>query len=299
LGANKEKAMVQLDDYSSSAERAWCPGCGNFAILEAIKRALVQVELAPHQVIIFSGIGQASKLPDYLHVNAFTSLHGRPIPIAQGAHLANHGMKVIVVAGDGDTYGLGGNHFMHLMRRNAEVTLMVHDNLIYGLTKGQYSPTSPKGMVTKTSPPPAGAIDRPVTPLAWALAAGATFVARSWCGDLDHLRETMAAAIRHKGAAFLDIMQPCVTFNRDYSYDFFRPRVHKLDEEGHDPGDREAAWGRAQEWGERIPIGVVYRAEGVPTYEEQVPTLAAGPLVEQPPREWTEKEYRALEEEFV
>jgi 2-oxoglutarate ferredoxin oxidoreductase subunit beta len=291
--------MVKLEEYASSTERAWCPGCGNFPILEAIKRALVDVGLAPHEVIIFSGIGQASKLPDYLHVNAFTSLHGRPIAIAQGAHLANHRMKVIAVAGDGDTYGLGGNHFMHLLRRNAEITLMVHDNLIYGLTKGQYSPTSPRGMATKTSPPPTGAIDRPVNPPAWALAAGATFVARSWSGDLNHLRDTMAAAIRHKGAAFLDIMQPCVTFNRQYSYDFFRPRVYKLSEEGYDPGDREAAWVRVQEWGERIPIGVIYRAEGVPTYEEQVGTLRAGPLIEQPLREWGEDDYRALEAEFV
>jgi 2-oxoglutarate ferredoxin oxidoreductase subunit beta len=291
--------MVQLQDYACSTKPAWCPGCGNFPILNAIKQALVQVGLAPHEVIIFSGIGQASKLPDYMHVNAFTSLHGRPIPIAQGAHLANHGMKAIVVAGDGDTFGLGGNHFMHLFRRNADVTLMVHDNLIYGLTKGQYSPTSPRGLVTKTSPPPAGAIDQPVSPPAWALAAGATFIARSWSGDVEHLSATMAAAIRHKGAAFLDILQPCVTFNRDYSYDFFRPRVYKLSSEGYNPADREAAWLKAHEWGERIPVGVIYQAEGVPTYEEQVPALGAGPLVKQPFRQWTKEDYEVLESEFI
>lgn len=290
---------VTAQAYNSSVKPAWCPGCGNFPILLAIKRALAEAELAPHEVIIFSGIGQASKLPDYLHVNAFTSLHGRPIPIAEGAHLANHGMKAIVVAGDGDTYGLGGNHFMHLMRRNADVTLMVHDNLIYGLTKGQYSPTSPRGMVTKTSPPPAGAIDRPVNPPAWALTSGATFIARAWSGDVAHLSATMAAAIQHKGASFVDILQPCVTFNRNYSYDYFRPRVYKLSEEGYDPSDRDAAWQKVQEWGDHIPIGVLYRTEDKPTYEQQVPSLAAGPLVDQPLRDWTEEDYQALAAEFI
>lgn len=292
--------MLKVKDYDSTVKPTWCPGCGNFPILKAIKQALVEVGLAPHQVIVFSGIGQSSKLPDYMTVNAFTSLHGRAIPIAQGAHLVNHGLKAIVVAGDGDTYGLGGNHFMHLMRRNADITLMVHDNLIYGLTKGQYSPTSPQGFTSKTSPPPAGAIDRPVNPLAWALAGGATLVARSWSGDVEHLTATMVAAIRHKGTAFLDIFQPCVTFNRDYSYDYFRPRVYKLaDERGYDPSDREAAWQKAHEWGERLPIGIIYQVEGLPTYEEQVPVLQAGPLVKRGFRAWTEEDYAALESEFV
>jgi 2-oxoglutarate ferredoxin oxidoreductase subunit beta len=292
--------MVELKDYNSPVPSAWCPGCGNFGILNAIKRALVELDLAPHQVVIYTGIGQASKLPDYMNVNAFTSLHGRPIPIAQGGHLANHGLKAIVHAGDGDTYGIGGNHFMHIMRRNADVTVIAHNNLIYGLTKGQYSPTSPRGFTSKTSPPPEGALEKPVNPLSWALSAGATFVARSFAGDIRHLIAMMVAAIEHPGVSLLDVFQPCVVFNPDYSYDFFRERVYKLEEEqGYDSGDRQAAWQKAQEWGDRIPIGLFYREEGRPTYEEQVPALRAGPLAKRELRSWSEADYEALEAEYV
>jgi len=291
--------MTEVRDYDSPVRPTWCPGCGDYGILNALKRALVKAELAPHQVVVHSGIGCGSKLPDYMTVNGFTSLHGRPIPLAQGVHLANHGLKAIVVSGDGDTYGLGGNHLLHCMRRNADVTIIVQDNRVYGLTKGQYSPTSPQGFTSKTSPAPTGAIDLPVNPLALALATGATFIARSWSGDLPHLIDTMVAAIQHRGTALLDVLQPCVTFNPTYSYDYYRPRVYKLEEEGHDPTSREAAWAKAHEWGDRIPIGVLYRAEGQPTYEDQVPTLAAGPLVKQPLRTWTEADYEALEAEFL
>jgi 2-oxoglutarate ferredoxin oxidoreductase subunit beta len=292
--------MVELKDYASPVRPTWCPGCGDFGVLNAMKRALVKAELAPHEVIVYTGIGCGSKLPDYMRVNGFTSLHGRPIPIAQGAHLANHSLKAIVVAGDGDTYGEAGNHLIHALRRNADITIMVQNNRVYGLTKGQYSPTSPKGFPTQTSPRPEGAIDQPVNPIALALAAGATFIARSWSGDLQHLIDTMVAAIRHEGAALLDIFQPCVTFNPNYSYDYYRPRVYKLEEEeGYDPSDLNAAWEKAHQWGDRIPIGVIYRVEGRPSYEQQVPTLAAGPLVKQGLRTWTEEDYGALEAEFT
>ncbi len=291
--------MAELKDYASPVRPTWCPGCGDFGMWNAMKRALVQMELAPHEVAIFTGIGCGSKLPDYMTVNGFTSLHGRPIPIAQGAHLTNHSLKAIVVAGDGDTYGEGGNHFIHALRRNADITMIVQNNRVYGLTKGQYSPTSPKGFPTKTSPPPEGAIDQPINPIALALAAEATFIARSWSGDLPHLIEMMVAAISHEGAALLDVFQPCVTFNRNYSYDYYRPRVYKVEEEGYDPTDREAAWEKAHEWGERIPIGIIYQVEGQPTYEDQVPALAAGPLVEQGFRTWTEEDYETLEAEFI
>jgi 2-oxoglutarate ferredoxin oxidoreductase subunit beta len=261
---------------------------------------LVKAELAPHQVVIYTGIGCGSKLPDYMTVNGFTSLHGRPIPIAQGAHLANHDLKAIVVAGDGDTYGEGGNHFIQALRRNADIAIIVQNNRVYGLTKGQYSPTSPKGFPTKTSPPPEGAIDQPVNPIALALAAGATFIARSWSGDPPHLIDMIVAAIQHRGAALLDVFQPCVTFNPHYSYDFYRPRIYKLEgEQGYDPSDRAAAWEKAHEWGDRIPIGVIYRVDGMPTYEEQVPALAAGPLVKQGFRAWSEADYEALTKEFI
>lgn len=291
--------MVTLKDYASPVQSAWCPGCGNFGILNGIKRALVELDLSPHQVVIYSGIGQAAKLPDYMNVTAFTSLHGRPIPIAQGAHLANHGLKAIVHSGDGDTYGIGGNHFMHVMRRNMDVTIIAHNNLIYGLTKGQYSPTSPQGFPSKTSPPPEGALERPVNPLTLALSAGATFVARSFAGDSKHLTAMMVAAIQHKGVALLDVLQPCVVFNPNYSFDFYRERVYRLEEEGYEPTDRQAAWQKAQEWGERIPVGLFYREEGRPSYEDRVPALQAGPLAERALRKWSEADYQALEAEFV
>jgi 2-oxoglutarate ferredoxin oxidoreductase subunit beta len=234
-----------------------------------------------------------------MKVNAFTSLHGRPIPIAQAAHVANHGMKVIVHSGDGDTYGEGGNHLLHLMRRNADIKLFVHNNRVYGLTKGQYSPTSPKGFTSKTSPPPAGALEQPVNPIALGLADGATFIARSWSGDVPHLVDMMVAAIRHEGIALLDIFQPCVVFNRSYSYDFYRDRVYKLSEEDYDPTDRAAAWEKAHEGDARLPIGIIYQVRGRPTYEAQVPALEQGPLTQQPFREWSESDYAALEAEFL
>ncbi len=291
--------MVELKDYSSPVRPTWCRGCGDFGILNVMKRALVKLELAPHKVIIYTGIGCGSKLPDYMTVNGFTSIHGRPIPIAQGAHLANHDLKAIVVAGDGDTYGIGGNHFINFMRRNADISVIVQNNRVYGLTKGQYSPTSPKGFFSKTSPPPEGAIDQPVNPIALALAAEATFVARSWSGDVPHLTDMMVAAIRHRGAALLDVLQPCVVFNRNYAFNYYRPRVYKVEEEGYDHTDREAAWEKAHEWGDRIPIGVIYQVEEQPTYEDQVPALAAGPLVKQGLRTWTKADYEALEAEFI
>ena len=291
--------MVELKDYDGPVRPTWCRGCGDYGILNALKRALAEVGLSPHQALIVTGIGCGSKLPDYMTVNGFASLHGRPIPIAQGIHLANHGLKVIVVSGDGDTYGEGCNHLINALRRNADITIIVQDNRVYGLTKGQYSPTSPAGFPTKTSPAPEGVIDGPINPITLALAVGSTFVARSWSGDLPHLVDVMMAAIRHRGAALLDVFQPCVTFNRSYGYDYYRPRVHKVEEEGHDATDRDAAWKKAHEWGDRIPTGVIYRAEGQPTYEERVPALAAGPLVTQGLRTWTKEDCATLEAEFL
>ena len=292
--------MPDIKDYSNTIAPAWCPGCGNYAILTATKRALARAPLAPHEVLIVSGIGQSSKLPDYVKVNGFTSLHGRAIPVAFAAHLVNHDIKVIVHSGDGDTYGEGGNHFVSLMRRNADISLFVHDNRVYGLTKGQYSPTSPQGFVSSTSPPPVGAIEQPVNPVALALASGATFIARSWAGDVPHLVDMMVAAIQHRGVALLDILQPCVVFNRNYAFDYYRERVYRLsEEEGYDPTDRTAAWEKTQESDDHIPIGIIYQVTGKSTYEEQVVALQAGPLALQPFKEWMEEDYQLLAAEFI
>lgn len=290
--------MVDVKDYASPVRPTWCPGCGNFGIWNALKKALADAGLAPHQVMLISGVGCGSKLPDYTTANGFMTLHGRTLAVATGARLANHGLKVICTHGDGDGYGEGGNHFVSAVRRNIGLVDIVQDNHVYGLTKGQYSPTSPKGFVTRTSPQ--GAIEEPFTPLAVALAEGGTFVARGWSGDIEHLAWLIGEALKHRGYALVDVLQPCVSFNKQYSYDWLRPKVYKVqDEAGYNPGDKTVAFAKALEWGERLPIGILYRDESMPAYEEQVPALAAGPLVKQPLRIKTAQEYRALKEEYL
>jgi 2-oxoglutarate ferredoxin oxidoreductase subunit beta len=201
------------------------------------------------------------------------------LPVATGVRLANHGLKVMAVHGDGDGYGMGLGHFAHAARRNIGIVDVVQDNRVYGLTRGQYSPTSDRGMRTPTSPD--GALEWPVQPLALAITMGATFVARGYAGELRHLVWILGEALQHRGYALVDVLQPCVTFNRPSAYDFYSPRVYKVEDVDHDVADAEAAWKLATEWGERIPIGIVYRSEDVPAYEEQVSALQAGPLVEQ------------------
>ncbi|MFO7254151.1 MAG: 2-oxoacid:ferredoxin oxidoreductase subunit beta [Bacillota bacterium] len=284
--------MLDLKLYKSENRPTWCPGCGDFGILNAIKQALAQLEIWPHEVLFVSGIGCGSKLPDYINANGFTTLHGRALPIAQGAKLANPGLHVIAVTGDGDGYGIGGNHFLHAIRRNINITHIVENNMVYGLTKGQYSPTSAKGFISSTTPE--GAIERAVNPLALALANGGTFVARGFSGDPKHLAEIIAQAIQHPGYALVDVLQPCVIYNRVNTYEFYEQRVYKLEETDHDPTNPEQAWERAHEWGERIPIGVIYRETGVPTYEEQVSVLQEGGPAQTPPRLLTEAEREAL-----
>ncbi|MDR7433994.1 MAG: 2-oxoacid:ferredoxin oxidoreductase subunit beta [Armatimonadota bacterium] len=272
--------MLDVKIYNSPVKPTWCPGCGDYGILNAVKAALAQLEILPHEVAIFTGIGCGSKLPDYMTVTAFTTIHGRPIPVATGAKLANPKMHILVVAGDGDTYGIGANHFIQALRRNPDITLIVENNMVYGLTKGQYAPTSQKGMVTSTTPE--GAIEVALNPLAMAITGGATFVARGFSGDPKHLAWLIAEAIKHKGFSLVDVLQPCVVYNKVQTYDFYRERVYKLEEEGWDPADRKAAWEKAHEWGDRIPIGIFYRVEGEPTYEDQVPALREGALTTQP-----------------
>jgi 2-oxoglutarate ferredoxin oxidoreductase subunit beta len=260
--------------YDSEAEIVWCPGCGDFSVLRALKLALAELRVQPHEALLVSGIGCGSKLPDFMHINSIMTLHGRPLAVATGAKLANPELHVIVVNGDGDSYGIGGNHFVHTCRRNPDITQVVENNQIYGLTKGQYSPTSDKGFVTSTSPD--GAIEMAFNPVAMALAAGATFVARSFAGDPKHVAAMIVEGMRHRGYALIDVLQPCVTFNKVNTYEWYRERVYRLDEDGHDPSDRDAAWARAQEWGERIPTGILYRTETAPGLEEQLPALRGG-----------------------
>jgi len=268
--------MVTLETYRGQIP-AWCPGCGNFAILKAFKDMLVELQLEPHQVTVVSGIGQAAKLPHYTRCNTFNGLHGRALPVATGIRLANHAMPVIVTTGDGDCYGEGGNHFLAAIRRNINVTLFVHNNQIYGLTKGQPSPTTSEG--TKAKNVPFGVISEQFNPMALAVALDCGFAARAFAADTEHLKDLMKEAMNHKGFAFIDILQPCVTFNKVNTYEWYRQRVYHLEPE-YNPEDRMAAFSKSLEWGDRIPIGVIYRNTR-PAFEGRVPMLAAGPLVHQ------------------
>ena len=285
-----------VKDYAGTVKPTWCPGCGDYGILVAVKQGLVLAGLAPHQVLVVSGIGCGSKLPDYATVNGFMTLHGRPVAVATGAKLANHGLKVVTVHGDGDSMGLGMGHFIHTARRNLDIVDLIQNNQIYGLTKGQYSPTSDPGFITKTSPD--GSIEMAASPVALALAAGATFIARGFAGDTKGLASLIAQALEHKGYALVEILQPCVTFNRKNTYDWYRERAYSLQEEGYDPGDRVAAFQKALEWGDRIPLGVFYQTRR-PSYEDQVVSLQEGPVATRELKTLTTAEIERLRAEFV
>jgi len=289
--------MVTRADFDSPESPTWCTGCGNYGILNAIKMALAELDIAPHEILICTGIGCGSKLPHYMKVNGFHGLHGRPMPVATGARLAHHGFRVMTVHGDGDGYGMGLSHFAHAARRNINLVDLVQNNRVYGLTKGQYSPTSEPGMHTPTSPE--GAIDLPVPPLALAITMGATFVARAYPAELRHFVSVLVQALQHKGYALVDVLQPCVTFNRASAYGFYNERVYKVEETDHDVSDRTAAWEKALEWGERIPIGVIYQVQGHPSYEEQVPALQDGPLAERPLTKLSVDQIAALRAEVM
>ena len=266
--------MVSIEDYGNY-ETAWCPGCGDFAILKAVKQALVASGLEPQQVLFVSGIGQAAKAPHYLNANVFNGLHGRSLPVATGAKLSNPGLTVIVESGDGCIYGEGGNHFLAAIRRNIDVTVLAHNNQVYGLTKGQASPTSDKGFVTKAQPE--GVLAEPFNPIAVSVAMGAGFVARGFSGMVDHVAGLIQQAIAHRGLSLVDILQPCVSFNKVNTFAWYKKRCTILPD-AYDPTDWEAAMKVAREWGERIPIGVIYRNDR-PAFEGQFSVLSEGALV--------------------
>jgi 2-oxoglutarate ferredoxin oxidoreductase subunit beta len=236
------------------------------------------LNLEPRQVLFVSGIGQAPKLPHYTQGNVFNGLHGRSLPAATGAKIANHELTVIAIDGDGGAYGEGVGHLLAAMRRNVDITYLVHNNQVYGLTKGQASPTSDAGFVTKTTPDGSG---QPLNPLALALASDVSFLARGFAGDVEHLSGLIQAAVRFRGFSLIDILQPCVSFNHRNTFAWYKQRVYKVENEDYNPTDKAAALAKAQEWGDRIPIGVIYRQER-PVFEDQLPQLKAGPLVKQP-----------------
>ena len=266
--------MVSVKDYGDY-ETAWCPGCGNFPLLKAVKKALVNKGLEPHQVLFVAGIGQAAKAPHYLNANLFNGLHGRSLPVATGAKLANPDLVVIAQSGDGCMYAEGGNHLIAAIRRNIDITLVVHNNQIYGLTKGQASPTSDEGFVTKAQPQ--GVSLLPFNPLAAAVALYAGFAARSFVGLEEHLVETLMQAIDHRGFSLVDVLQPCVSFNHVNTFKWYKERCKPLPSD-YDPTDWQRAMSLSEVWGDEIPVGLIYRNER-PPFEKAFPVLEEAPLV--------------------
>ncbi|OGW05894.1 MAG: 2-oxoacid ferredoxin oxidoreductase [Nitrospinae bacterium RIFCSPLOWO2_02_39_17] len=268
-----------INPFHYEGELSWCPGCGDFQILKSVEKALTSLNKKPSEVVLVSGIGQAAKLPHYMKANGFNGLHGRALPPAFGIKSFNRNLTVLVTTGDGDCYGEGGNHLIHAIRRNIDITVIVHNNQVYGLTKGQASPTSEVGMVTKTQP--FGVVSLPFNPIAFAIAMDTPFVARSFSKDIDFTSELIKQGIETKGFALIDILQPCVSFNKINTYQWYSQRAYKLDN-NYDPTNRVKAFEKSLEWGDKIPMGVIYRSQR-PTYDETLDRLGIRPQVNNQP----------------
>ncbi len=271
---------LPLETYQSIVEPDWCPGCGDFGVLRALEIAAQKLLLPTRNIFLVSGIGCSSNLPGFFHSYGVHSLHGRAVAVASGAKLANHELHVVITGGDGDGYGIGLGHFVHAMRRNLDLTYLVMNNQIYGLTTGQASPTTTKGHKTKSTP--RGNVELPINPVALALVSGATYVARGFSGEAKHLADLIAGGIAHHGFALVDVFSPCVTYNNSNTYPWFKQRVYKLeDEKSYDASDMASAIQKSFEWDPKIPIGLFYKGEET-TYEDTEPALKKGPLVRQP-----------------
>jgi 2-oxoglutarate ferredoxin oxidoreductase subunit beta len=274
-------APQTANDFKGMVDPDWCAGCGDFGVLNSLRKACANMELKPHDILTVSGIGCSSNFPGYFNAYGMHTLHGRSLAVATGAKMANHELTVIVTGGDGDGYGIGGNHFAHTARRNVDLTYVVMDNQIYGLTTGQVSPTSCLEMKTKSTP--FGSIETPVNPITTAIMNGATFVARGFSGDTKQLTTLMEQAIEHKGFALVNVFSPCVTFNLDNDFPFFKPRVQRLEDEDHDAGDWKVACEKAMVWGDKIYTGLFFQNKDAPSLGEQEPVLdEGGPLCHRP-----------------
>ena len=279
--------------FRSDVENQWCPGCPNYGILSALQRALARLDLSPHEVCLVSGIGQAAKLPHYVRANVFNGLHGRAIPAAIGIHVAHPGLRTIVTSGDGDLYGEGGNHFLHALRRNPDITVVVHNNQLYALTKGQASPTTPRGERTRLQFD--GVEVDPARMLATAIVHGCTFVARGFAGDIDDLAGLIERALAHSGLSIVEVIQPCITWGR-HSVDEVRERLEPVDAE-HDPSDRAAAIELALKAPERFATGILFEWPSQPTFAASWrERVGSEPMFALPPIDRTilEREIRAL-----
>lgn len=273
--------MLKLADFKTNEKSWWCPGCGDFGVLAALQRALVDLGRPPHEVALVAGIGCSGKIGNYINCYNFHVVHGRALPTAMGLKLANRDLTVLAAGGDGDGYAIGAGHFLHAVRRNVDITYIVMDNQIYGLTKGQVSPTSGEGFKTRTSPE--GNIERPVRPLQLAIAAGATFVASGFSSDIKQLASLIKQGIEHKGFALINTYSPCVTFNKVNTYDWFKEVLVNLDEDpDYDPTNRGAALQKLIETDEQVR-GLIYKSDQ-PSFEEQFPGFRDEPIVKQ---DWT------------
>jgi 2-oxoglutarate ferredoxin oxidoreductase subunit beta len=296
-------------DYKTEVHNNWCPGCGDFGILSAIQAALAELRLPPHRVAVFSGIGCSGKTPHYINAYGFHTLHGRVLPAATGAKLANRELTVLALGGDGDGYGIGAGYFVNAGRRNLDFTYIVFNNGVYGLTKGQGSPTLGRGLQTKSMPEPA--LQDGINPLALAVSAGYTYIARGYALDAKHLAGLIVDAVRHPGSAFLDVLQTCPTYNDLYTKEWYaerpggQPRLYKLEETGydgtvHDPSNADEvvakklqAVAKSYEWGARIPLGVYYRIEA-PTFDAAIAERLGEPDVPLVERDVFHRDVRPL-----
>ena len=263
-------------DFKGKVDPDWCPGCGDFGVLNSLQRAAAELGLRPHEIITVSGIGCSSNLPGYINTYGAHTLHGRTLAFASGIKMANHELTVIATGGDGDGYGIGGNHFTHTARRNVDLTYVVMNNQIYGLTTGQVSPTSRVGQKTKSTP--FGSVEYPINPITSAIMNGATYVARGYSGDIKHLTDLIKGGIEHNGFALIDVFSPCVTFNLDNTHAFFKSRIKKLEEEDHDTSDWAAACEKAMLWGDEIYIGKFFHQETKDSLSNLEPVLRDGPM---------------------
>lgn len=287
--------MSAASEYKSHVKPTWCSGCGDYGVLNALQTACAQLGVEQKNLVIVSGIGCSSDLPHFMNSYGIHTLHGRAVAVAQGIKMANKELTVVVAGGDGDGYGIGVGHFLHAIRRNINLTYIVMDNQIYGLTTGQTSPTSAKGHKTKSTPN--GNAENALNPLALALVGGATFVGRGFSGDPVHLAEVIRRGIAHKGFSLVDVFSPCITWNKVNTYAWFRERVYQLEKSGHDPSNLDAAVREALRSDGRLPIGVFYETER-PIYEEEETALAQGPLIKNR-LALSSEEWSAIIEEFV
>lgn len=275
-----KKFLKNMEDkFITSTKPTWCPGCGNFGIWLALKNALVKLSIPREQVVIVYGVGCHGNMRDWMHVYGVQGLHGRAIPLAQGMKLTNTNLHVIVVSGDGDCLGEGGNHFIHAAKRNPNITVLVHNNEVYGLTTGQASPTAEIGFLTKSTP--LGVVDPPFNPSTLSILSGGTFAARGFAGDIVGLTELIKCAISHKGFSVVDVLQPCVTFDKVHTYEWYRKRVQKVNINEGKLRDRLAAIELARQWGDKIPVGIFFETS-LPTSEEREMNLEDGPLYMRP-----------------